>query len=217
MLRSHWVQSLSANGPQSSTTSKWRGDELQAPTLGLAQGWHIYLSHRHMFGCWSNFWPWFPAGDLMLVLLWGFFILCWYFCEWTTGEQKCGSVECAHLIMCKQAVRSVCWIWPVRAASFRKSKNKKSIFLHAVMMITFVLLAFRLGRHGKVFLTIPSQSSTDEQKFIQKGEAPGSDSLFDLDPSDTVFFVGGVPAHITVTLPTFLRSNKPLFHWLFLY
>lgn len=51
----------------------------------------------------------------------------------------------------------------------------------------------RLGRHGKVFLTIPSQSSTDEQKFIQKGEAPGTDSLFDLDAEDTVFFVGGFP------------------------
>ncbi|XP_046877503.1 laminin subunit alpha-4 [Hypomesus transpacificus] len=54
----------------------------------------------------------------------------------------------------------------------------------------------RLGRHGKVFLTVPSQTSTDEQKFIQKGEAPGTDSLFDLDPKDTVFFVGGVPADV---------------------
>uniref|UniRef100_A0A4W5NB18 Laminin, alpha 4 n=1 Tax=Hucho hucho TaxID=62062 RepID=A0A4W5NB18_9TELE len=54
----------------------------------------------------------------------------------------------------------------------------------------------RLGRHGKVFLTVPSQTSTDEQKFIQKGEAFGTDSLFDLDPEDTVFFVGGVPAEV---------------------
>ncbi|KAL6096213.1 lama4 [Pungitius sinensis] len=54
----------------------------------------------------------------------------------------------------------------------------------------------RLGRHGKVFLTIPSQSSNDEQKFIQKGVAPGTDSLFDLDPKDIVFFVGGVPPEI---------------------
>uniref|UniRef100_A0A8C7D9E1 Laminin subunit alpha-4 n=1 Tax=Oncorhynchus kisutch TaxID=8019 RepID=A0A8C7D9E1_ONCKI len=54
----------------------------------------------------------------------------------------------------------------------------------------------RLGRHGKVFLTVPSQTSTDEQKFIQKGEAFGTDSLFDLDPEDTVFFVGGVPADV---------------------
>lgn len=54
----------------------------------------------------------------------------------------------------------------------------------------------RLGRHGKVFLTIPSQSSMDEQKFIQKGEAPGTDSLFDIDPKDLVFFVGGVPQDV---------------------
>ncbi|KAK7907540.1 hypothetical protein WMY93_016152 [Mugilogobius chulae] len=54
----------------------------------------------------------------------------------------------------------------------------------------------RLGRHGKVFLTIPSQSSSDEQKFIQKGQAPGTDSLFDIDPNDIVFFVGGVPAGV---------------------
>uniref|UniRef100_A0A4W6BWR2 Laminin, alpha 4 n=1 Tax=Lates calcarifer TaxID=8187 RepID=A0A4W6BWR2_LATCA len=46
----------------------------------------------------------------------------------------------------------------------------------------------RLGRHGKVFLTIPSQSSTDEQKFIQKGEAP-------------VFFVGGVPPDVRLPPP----------------
>ncbi|XP_059212567.1 laminin subunit alpha-4 [Centropristis striata] len=59
----------------------------------------------------------------------------------------------------------------------------------------------RVGRHGKVFLTIPSQSSTDEQKFIQKGEAPGSDSLFDLDPKDMVFFVGGVPADVRLPPP----------------
>ncbi|XP_054618199.1 laminin subunit alpha-4 isoform X2 [Dunckerocampus dactyliophorus] len=51
----------------------------------------------------------------------------------------------------------------------------------------------RLGRHGKIYLIVPSQSSTDEQKFIQKGEAPGTDSLFDVDPKDMVFFVGGVP------------------------
>lgn len=61
-----------------------------------------------------------------------------------------------------------------------------------------MLFACRLGRHGKVFLTIPSQSSTDEQKFIQKGEAPGTDSLFDIDPKDIVFFVGGVPPDVRV-------------------
>ncbi|XP_060907248.1 laminin subunit alpha-4 [Labrus mixtus] len=59
----------------------------------------------------------------------------------------------------------------------------------------------RLGRHGKVFLTIPSQSSTDEQKFIQKGEAPGTDSLFDIDPKDIVFFVGGVPPEVRLPPP----------------
>nr|XP_019947151.1 PREDICTED: laminin subunit alpha-4 [Paralichthys olivaceus] len=59
----------------------------------------------------------------------------------------------------------------------------------------------RLGRHGKVFLTVPSQSSTDEQKFIQKGEAPGTDSLFDIDPKDIVFFVGGVPPDVRLPPP----------------
>ncbi|XP_034383476.1 laminin subunit alpha-4 [Cyclopterus lumpus] len=59
----------------------------------------------------------------------------------------------------------------------------------------------RLGRHGKVFLTIPSQSFTDEQKFIQKGEAPGTESLFDIDPKDIVFFVGGVPADVRLPPP----------------
>ncbi|KAK2856644.1 hypothetical protein Q5P01_005379 [Channa striata] len=59
----------------------------------------------------------------------------------------------------------------------------------------------RLGRHGKVFLTIPSQASTDEQKFIQKGEAPGTDSLFDVDPRDLVFFVGGVPPDVMLPPP----------------
>nr|XP_057924407.1 laminin subunit alpha-4 [Doryrhamphus excisus] len=51
----------------------------------------------------------------------------------------------------------------------------------------------RLGRHGKIYLILPSQSTTDEQKFIQKGEAPGTESLFDIDSKDMVFFVGGVP------------------------
>ncbi|XP_076129263.1 laminin subunit alpha-4 [Alosa pseudoharengus] len=59
----------------------------------------------------------------------------------------------------------------------------------------------RLGRHGKIFLTVPSQSSTAEQKFIQKGEAVGADSLFDLDPADTVFFVGGVPPSVKLPPP----------------
>ncbi|XP_029451102.1 laminin subunit alpha-4 isoform X2 [Rhinatrema bivittatum] len=51
----------------------------------------------------------------------------------------------------------------------------------------------RVGRHGKVLLTVPSPSSTAEEKFIKKGEVPGNDSLLDLDPEDSVFYVGGVP------------------------
>ncbi|XP_018599427.2 laminin subunit alpha-4 [Scleropages formosus] len=66
----------------------------------------------------------------------------------------------------------------------------------------------RLGRHGKVFLTVPSQSTTAEQKFIQKGEAPGTDSLLDLNPSNTVFFVGGAPPDFrlpsALSLPPFV-------------
>uniref|UniRef100_A0A1A8V2I3 Laminin, alpha 4 n=1 Tax=Nothobranchius furzeri TaxID=105023 RepID=A0A1A8V2I3_NOTFU len=57
----------------------------------------------------------------------------------------------------------------------------------------------RLGRHGKVFLTIPSQGSTDEQKFIQKGEAPSS--LFDVDPKNIVLFVGGAPEGVKLPPP----------------
>ncbi|XP_034017555.1 laminin subunit alpha-4 [Thalassophryne amazonica] len=59
----------------------------------------------------------------------------------------------------------------------------------------------RLGRHGKLFLTIPSQTYTDEQKFIQKGEALGTDSLFDIDPKDVVFVVGGVPEGVRLPPP----------------
>uniref|UniRef100_A0A6J0UJV8 Laminin subunit alpha-4 n=1 Tax=Pogona vitticeps TaxID=103695 RepID=A0A6J0UJV8_9SAUR len=51
----------------------------------------------------------------------------------------------------------------------------------------------RIGKHGKVFLTVPSLSSTAEEKFIKKGEVPGDDSLLDLEPKNTVFYVGGVP------------------------
>ncbi|XP_063079180.1 laminin subunit alpha-4 [Engraulis encrasicolus] len=64
----------------------------------------------------------------------------------------------------------------------------------------------RLGRHGKIFLTVPSQSTTAEQKFIQKGEALGPDSLFDLDPEDTVFFVGGVPTSVKLPPPLSLAQ-----------
>ncbi|KAL4649067.1 laminin subunit alpha-4 [Arapaima gigas] len=66
----------------------------------------------------------------------------------------------------------------------------------------------RLGRHGKVFLTVPSQSTTAEQKFIQKGEAPGTDSLLDLNPNSTIFFVGGTPPDFklpsALSLPPFV-------------
>ncbi|XP_053314989.1 laminin subunit alpha-4 [Spea bombifrons] len=66
----------------------------------------------------------------------------------------------------------------------------------------------RLGRHGKVLLTVPSPSSTAEEKFIKKGEAPGSDSLLDLDPANTVLLVGGVPADFnlpaSLNLPGFV-------------
>ncbi|XP_012361473.2 laminin subunit alpha-4 [Nomascus leucogenys] len=61
----------------------------------------------------------------------------------------------------------------------------------------------RVGKHGKVFLTVPSLSSTAEEKFIKKGEFSGDDSLLDLDPEDTVFYVGGVPSNFK--LPTSLN------------
>ncbi|XP_078398336.1 laminin subunit alpha-4 isoform X2 [Cetorhinus maximus] len=51
----------------------------------------------------------------------------------------------------------------------------------------------RVGRHGKIQLTVPSPGSTAEQKFIQKGAAEGNDSLLDLEADDMVFYVGGVP------------------------
>ncbi|NWI50065.1 LAMA4 protein, partial [Calyptomena viridis] len=51
----------------------------------------------------------------------------------------------------------------------------------------------RIGRHGKMFLTVPSPSSTDEEKFIKKGEVPGPGSLLNLEPENAVFYVGGVP------------------------
>ncbi|XP_016106182.1 laminin subunit alpha-4 [Sinocyclocheilus grahami] len=65
----------------------------------------------------------------------------------------------------------------------------------------------RLGRHGKLFLTVPSQDTTAEQKFIQKGEADGTDSLFDLDPKDNVFIVGGVPPDVKVQKSLFSKDN----------
>ncbi|KAF5919960.1 hypothetical protein HPG69_014326 [Diceros bicornis minor] len=66
----------------------------------------------------------------------------------------------------------------------------------------------RVGKHGKVFLTVPSLSSTAEEKFIKKGEFAGDDSLLDLDPEDTVFYVGGVPSNFklpaSLNLPGFV-------------
>lgn len=63
----------------------------------------------------------------------------------------------------------------------------------------------RVGKHGKVFLTVPSLSSTAEEKFIKKGA--GDDSLLDLNPEDTVFYVGGVPSNFrlpaSLNLPGF--------------
>ncbi|XP_018424189.1 PREDICTED: laminin subunit alpha-4-like [Nanorana parkeri] len=66
----------------------------------------------------------------------------------------------------------------------------------------------RLGRHGKVLLTVPSQTGATEEKFIKKSEASGSDSLLDLDPDNTVFYVGGVPERFklpaSLNLPGFV-------------
>ncbi|XP_067402719.1 laminin subunit alpha-4 isoform X2 [Emydura macquarii macquarii] len=66
----------------------------------------------------------------------------------------------------------------------------------------------RVGKHGKIFLTVPSPSSTAEEKFIKKGEVPGTDSLLDLEPKNTVFYVGGVPPNFklppSLNLPGFI-------------
>ncbi|XP_072499169.1 laminin subunit alpha-4 isoform X2 [Notamacropus eugenii] len=66
----------------------------------------------------------------------------------------------------------------------------------------------RVGKHGKVFLTVPSLTSTAEEKFIKKGEVSGDDSLLDLQPEDTVFYVGGVPPNFklpaSLNLPGFI-------------
>ncbi|XP_067840789.1 laminin subunit alpha-4 [Heptranchias perlo] len=66
----------------------------------------------------------------------------------------------------------------------------------------------RVGRHGKIELTVPSPGSTAEQKFIQKGAAEGDDSLLDLEPENMVFYVGGVPPDfqlpVSLNLPGFV-------------
>lgn len=55
------------------------------------------------------------------------------------------------------------------------------------------ILVCRIGRHGKMFLTVPSPTSTAEEKFIKKGEVLGPGSLLNLEPENAVFYVGGVP------------------------
>ncbi|NXC20882.1 LAMA4 protein, partial [Corythaeola cristata] len=66
----------------------------------------------------------------------------------------------------------------------------------------------RIGRHGKMFLTVPSVSSTAEEKFIKKGEVLGPGSLLNLEPENTVFYVGGVPPDFklpaSLNLPGFI-------------
>ncbi|XP_009980957.1 PREDICTED: laminin subunit alpha-4 [Tauraco erythrolophus] len=66
----------------------------------------------------------------------------------------------------------------------------------------------RIGRHGKMFLTVPSVSSTAEEKFIKKGEILGPGSLLNLEPENTVFYVGGVPPDFklppSLNLPGFI-------------
>uniref|UniRef100_A0A8U7NF65 Laminin subunit alpha 4 n=1 Tax=Corvus moneduloides TaxID=1196302 RepID=A0A8U7NF65_CORMO len=66
----------------------------------------------------------------------------------------------------------------------------------------------RIGRHGKMFLTVPSLSSTAEEKFIKKGEVLGPGSLLNLEPANSVFYVGGVPPDFklppSLNLPGFI-------------
>uniref|UniRef100_A0A8C0FBM9 Laminin subunit alpha-4 n=1 Tax=Bubo bubo TaxID=30461 RepID=A0A8C0FBM9_BUBBB len=66
----------------------------------------------------------------------------------------------------------------------------------------------RIGRHGKMFLTVPSLSSTAEEKFIKKGEVLGPDSLLNLEPENAIFYVGGVPPDFklppSLNLPGFI-------------
>ncbi|NXX50388.1 LAMA4 protein, partial [Tricholaema leucomelas] len=66
----------------------------------------------------------------------------------------------------------------------------------------------RIGRHGKMFLTLPSVSSTAEEKFIKKGEVLGASSLLNLEPENAVFYVGGVPPDFklppSLNLPGFI-------------
>ncbi|KAL7987832.1 hypothetical protein Chor_006751 [Crotalus horridus] len=93
-------------------------------------------------------------------------------------------------------------------------KNGNLVYVYnlgaAIARVPFLTLLFfnRIGKHGKVFLTIPSLTSTAEEKFINKGEAPGDASLLDLDAKNTVFYVGGVPPDFklppSLDLPAFI-------------
>lgn len=58
-----------------------------------------------------------------------------------------------------------------------------------------------------MFLTVPSLSSTAEEKFIKKGEVLGPGSLLNLEPENTVFYVGGVPPDFQVGQINSLYSN----------
>ncbi|NXF90445.1 LAMA4 protein, partial [Eubucco bourcierii] len=66
----------------------------------------------------------------------------------------------------------------------------------------------RIGRHGKMFLTLPSLSSIAEEKFIKTGEVLGPSSLLNLEPENAVFYVGGVPSDFklppSLNLPGFI-------------
>ncbi|NXP49680.1 LAMA4 protein, partial [Heliornis fulica] len=66
----------------------------------------------------------------------------------------------------------------------------------------------RIGRHGKMFLTVPSLSGTTEEKFIKKGEVLGPGSLLNLEPENAFFYVGGVPPDFklppSLNLPGFI-------------
>jgi len=67
---------------------------------------------------------------------------------------------------------------------------------------------YRIGRHGKMFLTVPSLSSTAEEKFIKKGEVLGPGSLLNLEPENAVFYVGGVPPDFKVSQINTLHSKS---------
>lgn len=63
-----------------------------------------------------------------------------------------------------------------------------------------------------MFLTVPSLSSTVEEKFIKKGEVRGPGSLLNLEPENAVFYVGGVPPGFEVGQKNTLKikQSKPV-------